>query len=181
VLCTGHLYAGRGADLFLVLASRFPQVSFVWVGGRPEDVDRWRAEAAQKHLDNVLFTGFQTHDRIPLYQAAADVLLMPYGRSISGSSGGDIAGVYSPMKMFEYLASGRSILTSDLPVLREVLDESTAEFAAPNDPESWCVALAGLLGDAERRKAIGRNARQAAQKYTWIERARRALDGFLDR
>jgi glycosyltransferase involved in cell wall biosynthesis len=180
VLCTGHLYAGRGADLFLALASRFPQVSFVWVGGRPEDVDHWRAETAQMKLDNALFTGFQTHDRIPLYQAAADVLLMPYGRSISGSSGGDIAGVYSPMKMFEYLASGRPILTSDLPVLREVLDESTAAFAVPDDPESWRAALSGLLADEARRATIGRNARQTAQKYTWNERARRSLDGFFN-
>ncbi|MGZ6347280.1 MAG: glycosyltransferase, partial [Anaerolineales bacterium] len=112
VLCTGHLYAGRGADLFLALAAKFPSASFVWVGGRPADVDYWKAQASQQALANVTFTGFITNDRIPLYQAAADLLLMPYERIISGSSGGDTADICSPMKMFEYLAAGRAIVTS---------------------------------------------------------------------
>jgi glycosyltransferase involved in cell wall biosynthesis len=180
VLCTGHLYAGRGADLFIELAAKFPQAAFIWVGGRPADVEHWRAEAEQADLTNVTFTGFQTNDRIPLYQAGADVLLMPYGRSISGSSGGDIAGVYSPMKMFEYLASGRAILTADLPVLREVLDESTAVFATPGDTGSWVSALGGLLADEDWRQALGERARSLAQRYAWVERARRALEGFFD-
>ena len=38
VMCTGHLYAGRGAELFLELAESLPQAQFIWVGGRPEDV-----------------------------------------------------------------------------------------------------------------------------------------------
>ncbi|MFH1523843.1 MAG: glycosyltransferase family 4 protein [Chloroflexota bacterium] len=180
VLCTGHLYAGRGADIFLALAKKFTQASFVWVGGRPKDVEYWRAQAAQQLLTNVTFTGFVTNDRIPLYQAAADVLLMPYGRSISGSSGGDIANIYSPMKMFEYLASGRAILTADLPVLHEVLDETTAVFAAPGDVESWESALGGLLADEKRRRALGQRACSVAQRYTWVERARRVLEGFCD-
>jgi glycosyltransferase involved in cell wall biosynthesis len=46
VLCTGHLYEGRGADLFLELAEKYPQTSFVWVGGRSEDVESWRTRAA---------------------------------------------------------------------------------------------------------------------------------------
>lgn len=63
VLCTGHLYEGRGADMFLVLAEKFPAVSFVWVGGRPADVDRWRERAG--HLANVTFTGFVPNDKSP--------------------------------------------------------------------------------------------------------------------
>jgi glycosyltransferase involved in cell wall biosynthesis len=178
VLCTGHLYAGRGADLFLALAAKFPTASFVWVGGRPSDVEHWKAEAEKMALQNVTFTGFQTNDRIPLYQSAADILLMPYGRNIAGSSGGDIATVYSPMKMFEYMASGRAILTADLPVLREVLDESLAAFATPGGVDSWASALSGLLADENARQALGQCARSAAVRYTWVERARKSLEGF---
>jgi glycosyltransferase involved in cell wall biosynthesis len=180
VLCTGHLYAGRGADLFLKLAEEIPQAGFVWVGGRPEDVEYWSSQAAGNALKNVTFTGFITNDRIPHYQAAADVLLMPYGLTIAGSSGGNIAAYYSPMKMFEYLASGRAILTSDLPVLREVLDETTAAFALPGDTESWREALGKLLKDDKKRQVLGQNARLAAEKYTWTRRALNALEGFND-
>jgi glycosyltransferase involved in cell wall biosynthesis len=49
VLCSGHLYAGRGVDLFRSLARRFPQASFVWVGGQPEDVAAHRTRRQRKN------------------------------------------------------------------------------------------------------------------------------------
>lgn len=178
VLCAGHLYAGRGVDLFLGLAARFPQASFIWVGGRPEDVQACRARAVADGLQNVTFTGFIPQRRLPSYQAAADILLMPYARSIAGSSGGNSAEICSPMKMFDYLAAGRSILSSDLPVIHEVLNERSAEFAEPEDLHSWYAALARLLEDEPLRRGLGEQARRDAEKYTWRARAVRALAGM---
>lgn len=177
VLCTGHLYPGRGADLFLALAKSTPSAQFVWVGGRPQDVTEWRERATG--LANVQFTGFVPNKDIPLYQAAGDVLLMPYGRVISGSSGGNSAEICSPMKMFEYMASGRTILTSDLPVIREVLNESMAVFCPPEDVTSWQSALHTLLADPSRREALGKSSRRNAENYSWQARARRTLEGFI--
>jgi glycosyltransferase involved in cell wall biosynthesis len=178
VLCTGHLYAGRGADLFLKLAMKFPQASFVWVGGRPGDVTDWKNRAAGQSLSNVIFTGFVPNERIPLFQSAADVLLMPYQRSVATSSGGNTAAICSPMKMFEYMAAGRAILTSDLPVLHEVLDDSMALFCPPDDFGSWEAGLTTLLVDEKRCQALGQAACRAVTKYSWIERARGLLQGF---
>jgi len=177
VLCTGHLYAGRGADLFLRLAAKFPQARFVWVGGRPADVEAWKERAA--NLTNVSFTGFVPNERIPLYQSAADVLLMPYGRAVSASSGGNIAEVFSPMKMFEYMAAGRAILTGNLPVLREVLDDTKAVFCPLEQAEAWESALGGLLADPQRRQLLGQSARSAVEQYAWVKRAERVLEGFI--
>ena len=123
---TGHIYPGRGADLLFELAKQMPQVNFLWVGGTPELVDFWRAKLTDAKMTNVTMTGFVKHEIIPLYQAASDVLLMPYSRSISASSGQDIAEVINPMKMFEYMASGRAIVSADLPSIREVLNEGNA-------------------------------------------------------
>ncbi len=177
VLCTGHLYAGRGADLFLRLAAKFPQASFVWVGGRPADVQAWKERAVA--LTNVSFTGFVPNERIPLYQSAADVLLMPYGRTVTTSSGGNTAEICSPMKMFEYMAAGRAILSSDLPVLREVLDETMAVFSPLENDDAWESALGGLLDDPQRRQTLGQRARSAVEQYAWVKRAQRVLEGFL--
>ena len=176
VLCTGHLYAGRGADLFLGLAAKFPRVSFVWVGGRPVDVETWKARAAG--LANLTFTGFVSNQRIPLYQSAAEILLMPYQRTVATSSGGNTAEFCSPMKMFEYMAAGRAILSSDLPVLHEVLDDSLAVFCPPDDSCAWESALGELLADEKRRQALGRSVRSAVGQYSWLRRAQRVLDGF---
>jgi glycosyltransferase involved in cell wall biosynthesis len=178
VMCTGHLYAGRGADLFLALAKEIPQAHFIWVGGKPEDVETWKQRAQS---DNVTFTGFIPNQNLPLYQSAADILLMPYSRSIMGSSGtADSASVASPMKMFEYMAAGRAIVTADLPVIREVLNEKNAVFCEPDDLGKWKVEIEGLLADESRRVALGEQALQDVSGYTWLARAERIMrDYFL--
>lgn len=176
VMCTGHLYAGRGAELFLALAKAFPQVQFAWVGGRPEDINTWRNKAES---DNVVFTGFIPNQNLPLYQAAADILLMPYSRSIMGSSGSaDSAAVASPMKMFEYMAAGRAIVSSDLPVIREVLDEENAVFCEPDAIGDWRRVLEALLKDETRRAGLGEQAQRDVQGYTWVARAQRIMNQF---
>jgi glycosyltransferase involved in cell wall biosynthesis len=150
VMCTGHLYAGRGADLFLALAKSLPQARFVWVGGRPDDIKIWKQKTAS---DNITFTGFIPNRDLPLYQAAADILLMPYSRSIMGSSGtADSANVASPMKMFEYMAAGRAIVSADLPVIREVLNEKKAAFCEPDDISAWKSTVETLLNDENKRR-----------------------------
>jgi glycosyltransferase involved in cell wall biosynthesis len=178
VLCTGHLYEGRGADLFLALAKKFPQASFVWVGVRSADVKTWAARATAQALANVTFTGFVPNKRIPLYQSAADVLLMPYQQTVATSSGGNTALICSPMKMFEYMAAGRAILTSDLPVLHEVLDDTTAVFCPSDNVEAWGSALGRLLSDEKQRQILGQRARRLVEQYSWVERSRRVLETF---
>jgi glycosyltransferase involved in cell wall biosynthesis len=175
---TGHVYPGRGADLLFELARQMPHVSFLWVGGTPELVSYWQSRLSDSQLTNVTMTGFIEHRRIPLYQAAADVLLMPYGRSISASSGQDIAEVINPMKMFEYMASGRTIVSADLPVIREVLNEKNAVFCEPGNINNWQAVIESLLADEKRRTALGAQARKDVERFTWMERARHILDGF---
>ncbi len=179
VMCTGHLYAGRGAELFIALARTIPDAHFVWVGGRPEDIDFWRRRVETNNIYNVTFVGFIPNGSLPVYQAAADILLMPYSQSIMGSSGtADSAAVASPMKMFEYMATGRAIASSYLPVIREVLNETNAVFCKPDDITSWKTALGRLLKDENLRNNLGGQARQDAQGYTWLSRAQRIMNGF---
>lgn len=175
---TGHFYAGRGMDLLFELARAMPNLNFLWAGGTPEAVEAWRAKLNAAQVLNVNLTGFIENRRLPLYQSAADILLMPYSRAISASSGQDIAEVINPMKMFEYMAAERAIITSDLPVIREVLNESNAVFCPPDDVNSWKTAIENLLAYEPRRLMFARQARLAVENHTWIARARRALDGF---
>ncbi|RJP48014.1 MAG: glycosyltransferase [Anaerolineaceae bacterium] len=179
VICTGHLYTGRGAELFLSLAKELPKAHFVWVGGRSEDVIAWKRRADAKKIPNVTFTGFVPNTQIPLYQVAADILLMPYGRTIMGSSGSEnSASIASPMKMFEYMAAERAIVTSDLPVIREVLNEKNAVFCDPDDLASWKSALENLLNNASKRMLLGEQAGKDANGYTWLARAEKILKGL---
>lgn len=164
--------------MMFALAKESPEVSFVWAGGSVEAVDHWRRKADREGVVNLEIMGFVPNRDLPLVQAAADLLLMPYQERIEVSGGGDSSGVASPMKAFEYLASGRPILSSDLPVLREVLDESYAVLLPPADLPAWHEALESLRRDESRRAALAREARRQAQGHTWEARAERALEGL---
>ena len=182
---TGHIYPGRGADLLFELAMQMPTVNFLWVGGTPELVDFWRGKLSEAGMTNVTMTGFVKHESIPLYQAAADVLLMPYSRSIEASSGQDIAEVINPMKMFEYMASGRGIVSADLGSIREILNEGNAVLVEPMEEGNrewgignWKAAIESLLDDEPRRLALGAQARLDVEQLTWVKREERVMELF---
>lgn len=177
VSCSGHLYEGRGAGLFLRLASRFPQADFHWFGGTPEAVEYWRRETMTAGLKNVFFHGFVQRGQLPLAEAACDVLLMPYAKHIAGSGGGNSAEICSPMKMFEYMAEGRCILTAALPVIREVLDDSCAVFCEPEDADAWTAGLRSVLDDPGLRMRLSAEAKKRSENYTWQKRAEIFLKG----
>jgi glycosyltransferase involved in cell wall biosynthesis len=176
---TGHLYPGRGMALLLELARCFPRIQFIWAGGRQEDIRSWQQRLEQEHITNINLTGYIDNSQLPLYQAAADILLMPYERVISGSSGGNSSSYASPMKMFEYMACRRAIISSDLPVIREVLNPGNALLCPPEDVGIWSQALGSLIYDEDKRLSLANQAWQDIQQFTWLERARKALDSFI--
>jgi glycosyltransferase involved in cell wall biosynthesis len=175
---SGHFYPGRGAQMLLELAGRLPEVRFLLVGGEPQDVARLRTEAEAQRLNNVTITGFVPNADLPHYQAACDLLLMPYQKQVAGSSGGDIAAVFSPLKLFEYLACGRPILSSDLPALREVLNQETAVLLPSDERQAWIQAIQELQVHPERRAQLAARARQDASRYSWENRAALILEGI---
>ena len=177
VSCSGHLYQGRGSDLFLRLAERFPGADFHWFGGTPDAVKRCQEAAEESGLTNVIFHGSISRRNLPLAQAACDVLLMPYARHIAGSGGGNSAEICSPMKMFEYMAVGRCILSSDLPVISEVLDKTDAVFCEPEDAASWIANLQTVLENADLREQFANAAKKKSEQYTWQNRADIYLNG----
>ena len=175
---TGHLYPGRGVELLAELAQRNPRISFVWAGGEPRDIEAWAARLVERGVGNVRLLGFVSQAGLPMVHAASDVLLMPYAKKIAVSSGGDTAAFASPLKAFEYMAAGRAILASDLPVLREVLHDENAVLLPPEDVEAWEAALRSIQEDHGRRQALAHRARREAAAFSWNERARRALEGL---
>jgi len=175
---SGHLYTGRGVDLVFSLAEKLPKINFLIVGGNPEDVSKAKNRAKNNDLENINLTGFVPNVQLPMYQAASDILLMPYEYRIAGSSGGDSSRHCSPLKMFEYLASERAIIASDLPVLQEVISEDDTVILSPTDVDAWRLEIEKLKSDKGYRKRLAQNARQKARAHTWQRRAERILEGL---
>jgi len=178
---SGGFYAGRGLEILFDLAAAFPKVQFLWVGGNESTVAEWRSRLTSSQINNVILTGFVANAQLPLYQACGEILLMPYKQKVAGSSGGDISAVTSPMKLFEYMAAGRAILCSDLPVLHEVLNEHNAVFYSPDDLAALTHQFAALCQEPQRCQVLAAQARADVLQYSWKIRMQRILDSFLKR
>ena len=102
---------------------------------------------------------------------------MPYEERVYLRQG-DLSTFYSPMKLFEYLAAGRAILSSDLPALREILHEGNAILLPPDDVEAWDRGLKRVAADPALRRRLGQQSKMEARSHSWQERSRRVLEGI---
>ncbi len=175
----GHLYRGRGLAMLRQLARRLPACKIHVIGGSEADLAHERTSSAE--LPNLVFEGFVPPGRLAERYAELDILLMPYERRVEGPSGAsDTVRWMSPLKLFEYMAAGKPIVASDLPVLREVLEDGrNALLASPDDPDAWEAAVTRLVDDPALRARLGAAARSdLLREHTWDARARRVLAGL---
>lgn len=172
----GHLYPGRGTEIIEAMAAERPRVLFLIYGGNDADV---RAHNDGNLLSNIHYKGHVPHPEAQKVMRAVDILLMPYQESVSiGVAGHDTAKWMSPMKMFEYMSSGVPLVASDLPVLREVLEDGeNALLVPPSDHHAWISAVDRLLKDKTLANNIATRAYEGyKENYTWTQRARRILE-----
>lgn len=171
----GGLREGNGIGLILELAKLLPSYAFHMVGGREAEIRSW----TQAHpLANVQWYGRLAPAEVSEFLASCDVLLAPYVEGPKTSGGSDTSRWMSPLKIFEYMASGRPIVVSDIPVLREVLREEWARLVEPGCTGPWVRALKDLESKELRRK-LGDNARnEFLSKHTWSRRVTKVLQGL---
>ena len=172
----GHLYPGKGAEISLELARRMPHADFHMLGGTPEDVELWKRKAAG--IANIKFYGHRPHKEVPSFIAEVDLVIAPFLHKVMAQGGHrNIAEFFSPLKIFEYMAQGKAIVASDLPVLREVLHHrENALLCDPNAIETFIEAIEELCTDRALRARLGAAARQRFEaEYTWSARADRIL------
>ena len=113
-----------------------------------------------------------------------DVVLAPYLRNVQGQGGSrNIAEGMSPLKLFEYMAHGKPIVSSDLPAIREVLRDSVnSVLVSPDNPPNWVKALQRLRENKGFRDQIGRQAKaDFLAKYSRIARATNILKEIENR
>ena len=173
VLYVGHLYEWKGADVLAKSSYLLDGNELVvFVGGTNKDIASFqkRFGSASKDIspnNRIMIAGHQPRSIIPYYLKAADVLVVP------NSAKQDISRLYtSPMKLFEYMASGVPIVASDLPSLREIIDDSTAFFAKPDDPQSLADVIRYALDHQEEATSKAGQSVEKVKDYDWTHRGR---------
>lgn len=175
----GHLYRGRGIEIIEQLANQNQNVLFFVFGGQDQDIYKYRKK---NKLINLIYAGHLPFKNVKLSMSLMDVLLMPYQTTVSVSfNPTNTASWMSPIKMFEYMSVGLPIISSDLPVLREILiNKYNSLLVKPDDISEWSVALNQLKDDKNLSNRLGQNAyRDFKQKYTWEIRVNKILESML--
>ncbi len=164
---TGLLYEWKGVDTLAKAAALVPDALCVFVGGTKKDVAAFSAR--YEHIPSVRLVGHVPYRQLPLWQRAADVLVLP-------NSGKEMISSHytSPMKLFGYMASGRPIVAARLPSIQEVLPEDAGFFFAPDDEQSLAEALEKAFAAGADRAAI--KAREVVATHSWEERAKRIFE-----
>ncbi len=174
---TGSVHDGQGIEIITALAQRLPEVDFHIIGGTRREL-----EAIQKHsgAPNLHLHGQVPHALIPAYLSRFHIVLAPYQAEVTAGHASDASRWLSPMKIFEYMAAGKAIICSDLPVLREVLGHAhNALLVPPDSPSAWVDAIAYLQKNPDQLAQFGQAAwRDFSDYYTWDRRVARIL-GFI--
>jgi glycosyltransferase involved in cell wall biosynthesis len=175
VLYTGTFEAYQGLDLLFaaakVVRAARPEVRFVLAGGKPDQVARAKVHAAAMGVDGLVFVGEQPSEAIPGYLDAADVLVSP--RS---------TGTNTPLKIYQYLRSGRVIVATRLLTHTQVLSDEVAILTEPT-AEGFARGILQAIDDPKRARATGEAAKRLAEtRYTYeayLQRTREACAALV--
>lgn len=170
----GSLYSGKGIEVIVAIANNLPDVNFHVVGGKEKDLLFWKERA---NSSNIIFHGFTAPKYIPQYLKQFDIVLLPNQENvfIENKTEMNIGEYTSPLKLFEYMASKKVIVASNLPVLKEVLNESNSILVNPTDYENWCQSIEKLKDVKLRNKLAEKAYEDFQQNYSWKIRAEKIL------
>ena len=176
----GRLYMlglDKGVGQLGEALAQVSETSLAVVGGPDEMVEILRQRWIAAGLDETRFLASEQvpPDRVPVYLRAFDICAMPHPWTEQ------FAYYTSPIKLFEYMASGRAIVASDLPAFAEVLrHEESALLVPPGDVDALAAAIRRLQSDRDLRERLGAQAKVDVQHYTWDARAQR-IRTFVER
>ncbi len=176
VLYTGTFEAYQGLDLLFaamaLVTQQRPEARLLLAGGKPDQVARARQQAVAAGIGQVtIFAGERPAAEIPAYLLASDVLVSPRSR-----------GTNTPLKIYQYLRSGRPIVATRLLTHTQVLGDDTAILTGTSAQE-FADGMLAAIGDRNRAVAVGDAARRLAEtKYSYeayLDRTRRACLALL--
>ena len=169
---TGHYYPRKWIDTVFEVATKVTQYTYVFVWWTKEDIYKYSTKYSE--YENIIIVWKVDYAKIKYYLASADILLLPNSWKYVMSQ------TYtSPLKLFEYMASNRPILASDLSSLKEVLDESSATFFKADNAKDLLERINYVFDNYEESLKFAANAKLLSDEYTRDKRAMKILNAFV--
>lgn len=163
----------KGVGVLVDALRQVQGASLALVGGPDDMAEDLRQQWIDRGLpeSRFLYAGHVLPERVPLYLSAFDVCVMPFPWTEH------FAYYASPIKLFEYMASRRPIVASDLPAFADVVtNDESALLVPPSDIDALVAAITRLRDDPALRKNLAEYAYERVMAhYTWAARAEAIL------
>lgn len=170
VVYSGGLYKFKGVDLLLEVAQKLAEIQFVFAGGSYDRLNHYQQQIKDKQLNNVTFLGYIQHNRLPSLLQAADILAHPH-------CSGEAATFTSPLKFFEYLASGVPIVTTEIPPLKEFKKANImAGWCETDNVDAYTNCLQHTIQKYPRKPAGYREQIDFARQFSWENRMTKIMN-----
>lgn len=168
----GHLSAWKDWQLMVQALKHLPQHYVLDVaGGKSPEATRdtlARAAARAGVTGRVNYAGVLAPVQMPRFLAGAHVLLLPLGENVQSRY------FTSPMKLFEYAASGVPIVATRQPSVLSLIEEGRhALMVAPGSAIEIARAAQRLIDEPRLAGRLAAHAREWAAQYGYEQRARR--------
>ena len=143
------------------------------VGGPDGWVSEYKKMAKHLGLDgtDVTFRGHIPSNEVPRAMKECDLLIYPAPINKHTYFMRDT----SPMKIFEYMSTGKPMICADTPPIRDVLDESVTLFYEPGNVDDLSTKIVFAMENAEEMHAMAWRAKERVKEYTWDKRMERII------
>jgi glycosyltransferase involved in cell wall biosynthesis len=170
VMFVGRLTFHKGVNHLIEAAGLYKDAKYLIVGSGPMEESLKRQAAASPNAKNIIFAGKVSDDKLPEYYAACDVLVLPSVSRLEAFG----------LVMLEALSSGKPVITSDMPGMREVVvDHVDGLWAEPLDSHDLAEKVRTLLEDDDMRKRFGANGRMKVEaRFTWSRVTKLTEDAY---
>ncbi len=177
VLYVGNLFPWKGVyTLAEAVRSLPPEYALTLVGGSPEAAGPFRAFLAAQGLNGrVTLAGYVPPPEVASHLAAADILVLP------NSARHPLSSTFtSPLKLFEYMATGRPIVAADVPAVAGILiHERNAILVKPDDAQALAEGIRTIGEDPALGARIAEQASRDVTPYSWEARTEKVM-AFMD-
>lgn len=169
VVYSGALHQFKGVDLLIDVAKELPQIQFALAGGKESQVEHYRQLARDSQVKNVTFLGYVLQDELASLLQAADILAHPH-------CSGKAATFTSPLKLFDYFASGTPIVCTEIPPLREFQTSlAIAAWCEPDNPTQFAQCISQVLQTHPRKTEGYSDSIDFVKQFSWENRIAKIL------
>ena len=173
----GNINPSRGIKIILKLAQNDQGNDYFIFGGSKNQIVNLKKKY---RLKNLYLSPHQDIKRVKTKMKEMDILLMPYSNKVTVSGNvSDTTSYMSPLKLFDYMSTGRLILSSKLEVLKEVVDEQQCIFIQNYlNPLSWLLEIKKIKNNVLKRNIIGKNSHIKSKQYFHNNRVLKYLENI---